>query len=189
MYIGTPFVAVYDANVLFPAPIRDALLWIATTGLVQAKWTDEIHDEWIRNLLKVKPHLDPKKLNRTRNLMNQAVPDCLVEHYQDLIPSLNLPDPNDRHVLAAAVRSGAQTIVTENIKDFPRAELDKYDIAAEPADQFILGLIDIDAGAVAEALREQHAHLTNPSFTKDEFLTNLAHAGLLQTAAAIRPLF
>src|SRR5579884_2513072 len=104
---------------------------MAFTGLVQAKWTDEIHDEWMRNLLLRKPHIDRKKIEWTRDQMNKSVPDCLVEGYEDLIPSLDLPDPDDRHVLAAAIRCGAQTIVTENLKHFPKKELSKYGITAE----------------------------------------------------------
>ena len=177
----------YDASVLFPAQVRDTLMWMAFTGLVQAKWTDEIHNEWMRNLLKRKPHLKRKDIEWTRDQMNKAVPDCLVEGYEGLIPSLTLPDPDDRHVLAAAIRSGAQTIVTENLKHFPTKELAKYGITAERADTFVLGLIDINPGAVATVLRKQWQNLKDPPFTREEFLHNLEHAGLVQTVAAIRP--
>jgi hypothetical protein len=189
MFTGTPFVVVYDASVIYPAPIRDALLWMAFTGLVQAKWTTEIHDEWIRNLLENRPGLDRKKLERTRDLMNESVPDSLIDGYQTLIPTLNLPDPDDRHVLAAAIRSGAQTIVTENLKDFPPSELSQYGITAERADTFLLGLIDINPGQVAAALRSQWQNLQNPPVTREEFLKNLEILGLAQSVAAIKPHF
>jgi hypothetical protein len=72
------FIVVYDACVLYPAPLRDLLMRVATKGLVQAKWTDEIHEEWIRNLLEDRPDLTEEQLRRTQSLMNRAVPDCLV---------------------------------------------------------------------------------------------------------------
>ncbi|MFD6067694.1 hypothetical protein [Amycolatopsis lurida] len=73
------FVVLFDANVLYPNVLRDLLLRIAQSGFVQAKWTDEILDEGFRNLRKNRPDLDPLKLDRTRNLMNAAVLDCLVK--------------------------------------------------------------------------------------------------------------
>ena len=95
------YTVVYDACVLYPAPLRDFLLELAMTQLFRAKWTDEIHDEWIRNVLKNRPDLTPEQLARTRALMDAAVMDCLVDGYQALVPALALPDEDDRHVLAA----------------------------------------------------------------------------------------
>ena len=123
-----PVTAVYDANILYPAPLRDLFIRLAQAGLVRARWTETIHDEWIRNLLKDNPHLSPERLARTRSLMNDAVRDCLVTDYDDLIASLSLPDPDDRHVLAAAIRAGAAAIVTYNLKDFPTEILARFDI-------------------------------------------------------------
>jgi hypothetical protein len=91
-----PVSAVYDANILYPAPLRDLFIRLAQAGLVRAKWTETIHDEWLRNVLKNNPQLSPDRLARTRNLMNEAVRDCLVTGYEDLIDSLTLPDPDDR---------------------------------------------------------------------------------------------
>lgn len=98
------FAAVYDACVLYPAPLRDLLLRLALTDLFRARWTDRIHEEWIRSVLENRPDLKPEQLERTRQLMNQAVPDCLVTGYEGLIDQLELPDPDDRHILAAAIR-------------------------------------------------------------------------------------
>jgi hypothetical protein len=113
-----PVTALYDANILYPAPIRDLFIRLAHAGLVRARWTDAIHDEWVRNLLADNPSLSPGRLARTRSLMNEAVRDSLVAGYQDLIESVSLPDPDDRHVLAAAIRADAEVIVTFNLKDF-----------------------------------------------------------------------
>lgn len=111
----TNFFVLYDACVLYPAPLRDLLMHLALTGLYRAKWTNEIHDEWIRNVLVNRKDLDRKTLEKTRLLMNSHVRDCLVEGYQKLIPMLSLPDPDDRHVLAAAIHSKCSVIVTYNL--------------------------------------------------------------------------
>src|SRR5688572_14428132 len=94
--------ALLDANVLYPAALRDLLLWLATTDLFRARWTDAIHDEWIRSLLTRRPDLSRERLERTRQLMDQNVDDCLIVGFEALIDTLVLPDPNDRHVVAAA---------------------------------------------------------------------------------------
>jgi hypothetical protein len=111
---------------------------LAITDLFRAKWTDDIHDEWIRNVLKNRPDLTKERLRRTRDLMNSHVRDCLVIGYQDLIPSLTLPDVNDRHVLAAAIVARADVIVTYNLKDFPATILEQYGIEAQHPDEFLL---------------------------------------------------
>lgn len=109
------FTVLYDVCVLYPAPLRDLLMHIAVTDLYRAKWTDAIHDEWTRNVLKDRPDLKPEQLQRTRDLMNALARDCLVTGYERLIDAVTLPDPDDRHVLAAAIRAGADIIVTFNL--------------------------------------------------------------------------
>ena len=95
------FIVIYDSRVLYPAPLRDLLMRLALIDLYQAKWTKDIHREWIRSLLKNRPDLTEERLQKTREKMDLHVRDCLVEEYEELIESLKLPDPNDRHVLAA----------------------------------------------------------------------------------------
>jgi predicted nucleic acid-binding protein len=112
------FTVVYDANVLYPNTLRDLLVRISQAGLVQAKWTNEILDEMLRALSRNRPDIPPDKLDRLRQLMNEAVRDCLVSGYEPLIEGLKLPDPADRHVLAAAIKAGAQVSVTSNLKHF-----------------------------------------------------------------------
>jgi hypothetical protein len=104
------------------------------------------------------------------------------------VPALKLPDPGDRHVLAAASRAGAQTIVTSNIGHFPKRVLSRYDIEAEKPDAFLLDLIDIDVGRVADAATEQLASLRKPPVRRDEFLVTLERNGFVQTVAALRDL-
>ena len=122
------YTAIFDACVLYPAPLRDLLMHLALTDLLRAKWTEAIHEEWIRSVLKNRPDLTRRQLERTRQLMNAHVRDCLVADYEDLIPVLTLPDPDDRHVLAAAIRSSADVIVTFNLADFPPEVLKKWGI-------------------------------------------------------------
>ena len=121
MTVAVPAV-IYDANVLYPAPLRDLLIRVAMAGLVRARWTDAIHEEWIRNLLRNRPDLGAEQLKRTRQLMDRAVPDCLVIGYEGLIDGLRLPDMDDRHVLAAAIHARATLILTLNVRDFPRRD-------------------------------------------------------------------
>jgi hypothetical protein len=181
-----PVAAIYDANILYPAPLRDLFIRLAQAGLVQARWTEQIHDEWVRNVLKDNPQLSPERLARTRTLMNEAVRDCLVTGYEDMIGSLVLPDPDDRHVLAAAVRVGAEVIVTYNLSDFPSATLARYDVEAQHPDDFLLGLLDLEPGAFCGAVKRQRESLRNPPKTAQELLGTLEGHGLTQTVARLR---
>jgi hypothetical protein len=184
--IVTNFTALFDACVLYPAPLRDFLMYLAITDLFRAKWTDEIHDEWIRNVLKNRPDLTEERLRRTRDLMNSNVRDCLVLGYKDLIPSLNLPDANDRHVLAAAICAGADVIVTYNLSDFPTTTLEQYGIEAQHPDEFIIHLIDLASSVVCEAVKRQRMSLRNPPQSVEELLATYERQGLAQTVAELR---
>src|SRR5438128_11085266 len=101
------FTALLDACVLYPAPVRSLFMYLAMTDLFRAKWTDAIHEEWMRNVQKDYPDITRAKAERIRDLMNAHVLDCRVTGYEELIPTLTLPDPDDRHVLAAAIQAGA----------------------------------------------------------------------------------
>jgi hypothetical protein len=181
-----PAIALYDANVLYPAPLRDLLIRLAQAGLVRARWTETIHDEWLRNVLKDNPQLSPQRLARTRTLMNDAVRDCLVTDYQDLIDSLTLPDPDDRHVLAAGIRAGADVIVTYNLADFPAETLARFDIEAHHPDEFLISLLDAAPGAACAAVKRQRESLRNPPKTAEKLLTTLESQGLPQAVARLR---
>ncbi|MFV1966497.1 MAG: PIN domain-containing protein [Pirellulaceae bacterium] len=180
------FTALYDACTLYPAPLRDLLMHLALTDLFRARWTDQIHDEWIRNLLKDRPDLAPEQLKRTRLLMNTHVRDCLVTGYEDLIEGLTLPDPDDRHVLAAAIRGSASVIVTFNLDDFPPACLDRFGVDAQHPDDFITHLIDLAPATVCAASKRHRASLKNPPKTVDEYLGALAKQRLPETVSRLR---
>jgi len=152
----------------------------------QAKWTNDIHDEWIRSVLKDLPDLTPEQLERTRNLMNSHVRDCLVTNYEELIPALTLPDPDDRHVLAAAIRSGSDVIVTYNLKDFPADVLGKFGIEAQHPDEFIMHLVDLAPNVVCAAVKRQRQNLKNPPKSVDELLDALEQQSLPQTVGTLR---
>ncbi|MGH7171409.1 MAG: PIN domain-containing protein [Gemmataceae bacterium] len=181
-----PVTAVYDANILYPAPLRDLFIRVAQAGLVQARWTETIHEEWIRNVLKDNPRLSAERLARTRILMNEAIRDCLVTGYEDLIASLSLPDPDDRHVLAAAIRADADLIVTYNLTDFPAETLARFDIKAQHPDDVLVGLFDQAPAVVCAAVKRQRESLQNPPKTAEELLATLESQGLTQAVAQLR---
>lgn len=180
------FTVVYDANVLYPSMLRDILIRLAGTGIFQARWTDTILDEVFRNLQVNRPDLDPEKLRRTRDLMCTAVDDCLVTGYEELIASLSLPDPDDRHVLAAAIRCGAQVIVTENKRDFPQDVMDRYGIEIQSADEFLCDQIDLFGPRVHQAVTYAAAAFKNPPRTIDDVLDALSKAGAPSAAGLLR---
>ena len=182
------FIVVYDACVLYPAQLRDLLVRVGMTGIAQVKWTDEILDECFRSILKKKPELTPERLERTRTLMNRAVRDVLVEGYQGLVDGLELPDKDDRHVLAAAIRCGAQAIVTANLKDFPAEALAPYDVEPLHPDRFLLDLLDLAPGVILKVLDEQVRALKNPPMELAELLERLEDNGLVQAMAEVRRL-
>ena len=125
------FIALLDACVLYPAPIRDLLLNLEDFDLYTPKWTDKIQEEWARNLLLNRPELTAAQLQRTADAMNMAFPDSNDMYYESIIPAVNLPDSNDCHVLAAAIRGSAEVIVTANTKDFPKEYLNQFDVEAQ----------------------------------------------------------
>ncbi|MFU8805764.1 MAG: PIN domain-containing protein [Bradymonadaceae bacterium] len=183
------FVVVYDANVLYPAPLRDLLIRVAITGVVRARWTETILDECFRNIALQRPSLPSDRLQRTRDLMNRSIRDVLVEGYEPLIGSLSLPDPNDRHVLAAAIRAGAQVIVTINLKDFPSSALEPFGVEAKHPDDFLMEVIDLAPGSVATAVTDQARALKNPPTSLSELFDTLTQQGLNGSVQKLREFF
>lgn len=178
--------ALLDANVLYPAPLRDTLMHLAIARAYRPKWSAIIHEEWIRNLLLNRPDLSRATLEGTRDAMQSAIPDALVEGFEPLIPTLSLPDEGDRHVLAAAIEGGADVIVTWNLKDFPKETLNTHGLVAQTPDEFIHELMDFDEDRVVLAIRRQRVLLKNPPKTVDEHLQTLEEQGLKRTVAGLR---
>jgi hypothetical protein len=174
--------AIIDACVLYSAPVRDLIVRVAQAGLLHARWSEQIHEEWMRNLLENNPSIIPERIERTRSLMDAAVRDCLVTGYHGLVDTLTLPDPSDRHVLAAAIHSGAGLVVTFNLVDFPLDLLAPFGIAAVHPDQVFLELLDLAADEFCTAARLQRQGLKQPPMTAEQFLAKLAAVGLPKTA-------
>lgn len=161
---------------------------LALTDLFKARWTDRIHDEWINALMREQRH-SRETLEGVRDLMDRHVRDAKVHGYEKLIDSLQLPDPNDQHVLAAAIRSGASAIVTFNLKDFPAASLEPFAIDVIHPDDFILYQIDMAPTVCCRAIREQRLSLRNPEMDVDALLKSLQKQQLPQTVSRLRQYF
>ena len=181
-----PLIALLDANVLYPAELRSFLMYLAVPGVYRAKWSNDIHEEWMSNLLLNRPDLTRTQLERTRELMDKNAPDALVTGYEALIPSLSLPDAKDRHVLAAAIQGKAGLIVTNNLRDFPAESLQEFEIEAQSPDEFVLNLLDLAAEEVYEAAEAHRHSLKNPAKRVAEDLSTLESQGLVRTVSKLR---
>ncbi len=185
-HIADRFTVILDANVLYPFLVRDVLLSYADAGLYRARWTAEIMDEWTSHLIEKKPD---KKANveSTAKIMLQHFPDAIVDGYQALIPALKLPDPDDRHVLAAAIKAGAHAIVTENLKDFPDECMAQYEIEVQTADNFLVSTFELYADDAIQAIRKMRARYHQPPISASELIMSLLRKGLVRTAAELKP--
>jgi hypothetical protein len=179
-------VALYDASVLYPSLIRNLLMYLGTDGLVAARWTDAIHDEWTRNLALAQPDLTPDRLARIRGLMDRALPDATVGNFESLIPTLSLPDPDDRHVLAAALHTGADLIVTHNLKHFPAAILELHGLEAITPDALLCRLLEDEPAATRLALEKLRLSFRNPPYDSANFLNRLGEVGLTGTLQRLK---
>lgn len=178
---------VLDACVLYAAHLRDFLLHLALQKLYNPRWTDRINEEWIRNVLKNRPDLSESNFARLLELMNETFPRANVKNIK-LSDELNLPDPDDIHVLAAAIHCKAELIVTFNIKDFPSNELAKYGIKAVHPDEFLKSLIEENPIKVTQAFSNQVESLKNPPISTSEILERFRKTQLTRTANLLRSL-
>lgn len=185
-HVADRFVVFLDANVLYPFRMRDALLRFAEAGLFRARWSQDVLYEWKGALLKRKPNLQDSVDSQIR-AMNLAFPEACVAGYHQLIEALDLPDPNDRHVLAAAIVADAEHIITENLRDFPQDALDPYDIAAVTADDFLESSFETYTAEAISALRTMRRAYSRPPLTPDEFIFELQSKGLPKTASRLKP--
>jgi len=166
-------VALLDACVLYPPSLRDLLMRLAADEAYYPRWPSEIQSEWVRNVLANKPATSETQLERTRRLMEQVDPDCLVTGYEPHISTLLLPDPNDRHVLAAAIESDAAVIVTYNLSDFPDTALQAYGIRAAHPDLFLSALFDDQSDLFLHVVQKHRASLKNPPKSVEDYITTL----------------
>lgn len=174
------FTCVLDTNVIHPIEIRDLLFWFASYDLFTPKWSKHIFDEWRGLMLSKNIHLS--EITKRINKAQLAFPDALVENYESLIDSLELPDKKDRHVLAAAIKTNANIIVTNNLKDFPNDYLSKFGLSAKNADDFITDTIDLNHKVAIEAFRALVLNRRKPNLDEFEILNRLRNCGLKDSA-------
>lgn len=174
------FTCLLDTNVIVPIDVRDLLFWFAYYELFTPKWSHHIFDEWVGVMQRKNVTSDEiKKRIRKAQL---AFPDALVENYEELVDSLQLPDPKDRHVLAAAIKTNANLIVTNNLKDFPLEYLAKFGLSAKSADDFITDIIDLNPKTAIKAFKELVMNRTNPDLNEFEILDIFGKNRLIDSA-------
>jgi hypothetical protein len=188
-------VVVYEATVLLSSPLRDLLLRLAcftepvrTTRQFQAKWTDKILDDCFDAIGKAHPTAPPEQLQRMREQIVASVPDSIITGYEPLIECLELPDPSCRHVLAAAIRAGAQTIVTSRLSAFPRRALGPYEIRALPPDHFLSDLVQDIGEPVLDVCHQLAGDYASPPLSFSELLRVLERQGLSRAVMELRAL-
>lgn len=174
------FTCVLDTNVIYPIEIRDLLFWFAYYDLYTPKWSVHIFEEW-ENVMKRKG-VSEKEIENRISRANKAFPDALVNNYGQLIDGLELPDSDDRHVLAAAIKTNANVIVTNNLKDFPVDYLASFGLMAKTADDFLTDIIDLNPETAIEAFRELVLNRTNPDLDAYQVLDVLRNRDLKATA-------
>jgi hypothetical protein len=162
---------------------------LAVTDLYRARWSSQIHEEWIRGLKKDRPDIPEENLRRTQAFMDKNVRDALVTDYESLVPSLSLPDPDDLHVLAAAIRCSASVIVTFNLKDFPPTALSPWGIEAQHPDVFLSNLIDLHNIPVLLAVEKSRQRFKKPPIHFEEYLETLSRLKLSQFSAILRSIY
>jgi predicted nucleic acid-binding protein len=180
-----PPVVVLDACTLYPAALRDVLMRLALHGLISARWTDAIHNEWIEAVLRDRPDLTRERLQRTRELMDLHAEGSLVTGYEPRMAGLELPDGDDRHVLAAAIEADADMILTWNLRDFPEVVLSSHGLHAVTPDDLLAGLIDDHREEMIAVLRGARLSLKQPPLTAAGYLTTLRTQGLARTCTLL----
>ena len=157
------YTAVLDACVLVPIALADTLLRVAEKGLYRPQWTDRILSEAQAAIEEIHPGIDVSKRFAG---MREAFDDSLITGWEDLEGGLSLPDEDDRHVVAAAIKGGAQAIITANLADFPTAALGPLGLEAVHPDDFVLDQLDLSPPTILQVIREQAAHTRRPPLTR-----------------------
>lgn len=172
------FPALLDTNVLYGGYLCDFFLRLAERRIYRPLWSEAILSELHKNLLL---RFESAAVEHRLLNMRESFPDALIAGYESLIPGMTCDD-KDRHVLAAAIRGGAQVLVTFNLDDFPPASLVGFDIEAVHPDQFLLDQLDLYPGAVTNTLAAWSQDCQNPELSTPELLTFLVKSGVPQFA-------
>jgi predicted nucleic acid-binding protein len=173
--------AVLDACVLFSGGTRDFLLWIAEAGAFSPAWSDAIHDEWMRSR-RDKLGDPPARLAYARAEMEKAFPGASFDSNAERLKGIALPDESDAHVLATAISAAATTIVTYNIRHFPKLILAPLGLSAQTPDALCTRLFREAQDDVIEGARLHRASLRRPSYDPDGYLQHLASLKFRRTA-------
>jgi hypothetical protein len=173
-----------DACVLYPQSLRDLLLSLAGTGLFHARWTERINKEWVEKLLLKNPARRPQVL-RTLELVNESVEDCLISGYEHLIESVVLPDPKDRHVVAAALVGGVDVIVTFNLADFPADVLSQLGLEAQHPDDFLASIIAAGGDLACKAIKAMRERYKKPPMSAADYIASIKAKGLVKTSSLL----
>jgi predicted nucleic acid-binding protein len=176
---------VLDANLLYPFQLRNLLVQFGADSVIAPRWTARIHEEWIGNLVDA-GKAPRQRLLLTLDLMNGAVPEADVRDWEKYMQGLALPDPDDCHVLAAALASKAQTILTMNLRDFPDSALAPHGVSAVHPDGFLCGLYDADPELVRASTEMAHANLSRSAPSFADYLDALERQGLPQLTTRLR---
>ena len=181
------YTGLLDACVLHPLAMADALMSLASAGLFAAKWTQKIESEWIASIERRRPDLKGR-LGYRRDQMREAVPDWEVDEraWQALAQGLTLPDPDDVHVLAAALAGRADCIVTANTRDFPLETVAPLGIDIIDPDQFIVAQWEMDQLTAITAFKRMRARWKKPQATAEDFAAALERGGMPATAQRLR---
>lgn len=180
MIHSSRFTAVLDTNILYPIVIRDVLLWFAHYDLYTPKWSNKIFDE-LRTVMERKG-IPQSIIDHRIKMIHENFEDAMVINYEPLIDQVSLPDENDRHVLAAAIKTNANVIVTNNLKDFPSDYLSSLGLSAKNADDFIADIIDLNPNTAVKAFKELVLYRKNPKMDEYEVLDSLRRNGLKDSA-------
>lgn len=180
-----PVVAVCDACILYPFHLRNVIVQASVDRLFHARWTDAIHDEWMRNLISNTPGLSIDRLEATKRLMNVALPEATVAGYEKHIQAINLPDPDDRHVVAAAIEADASTIITWNLRDFPVSELTKHNLVPQTPDTFLISLYEHIPDRLAGSIANARRNLSRSRVSESDFIGILRDQKLTELAARV----
>ena len=180
-----PSIAVFDSCILYPFHLRNIIVQAAVDRLVEARWTDVIHDEWMRNLMTQVPAIPMERLQVTCQLMNSALPTATIRGYEEHIPSITLPDPDDRHVVAAGIAANASYVLTWNLRHFPANELKKFGLRAMNPDAFLSGLFEKIPDLVISSLANARRNLSRTLVSASDFIAILERQKLVQVAKRV----
>lgn len=189
------YTALIDACSLLPALQKNILLSLAEAEFFRIRWSPKIIEETHMAFLKIyqKRYGDDteEKAGKAIEAMNSAFPEAMLDDDLSTLISMlqsdyNLPDPDDAHVIAAAIKCRADIIITENLKDFPVKVLNSYNMEAKSADAFIADAIGLAPEKAYITIRKMRLRLNNPAFTPETLYHKMEKSGLTETATILK---